>query len=72
MAGLIGRAFGKKKEEPEKVEIPFDLNQIFTLTYGFEPLKEVIEYIFGQLKANDKKIHDVDTKLVSKMMMLSE
>ena len=29
------------------VEIPFDLNKIFSLTYDFQPLKEVIEYIFG-------------------------
>jgi hypothetical protein len=33
-----------------KVDIPFDLNKIFSLTYEFQPLKEVLEYIFGQLK----------------------
>jgi len=27
-------------------EVPFDLNQIFSLSYGFEPLKQIIEHIF--------------------------
>ncbi len=31
------------------VEIPFDLNKIFSLTYEFQPLKEVLEHIYGQL-----------------------
>ena len=43
------KALGKTEDKPEKVEIPFDLNQVFTLTYGFDPLKEVIEHIFGRL-----------------------
>jgi hypothetical protein len=54
------------------VEIPFDLEKLFSLTYQFQPLKEVIEYIFGQLKKNDDKIHAVDTKLVSKMLLLDK
>jgi hypothetical protein len=36
MAGKSGRA-----------EIPFDLNKIFSLTYEFQPLKEVLEHIYG-------------------------
>lgn len=55
-----------------QVEIPFDLNKIFSLTYEFQPLKEVLEYIFGQLKKNEDQIHKVDTKLVSKMMILDK
>ena len=55
-----------------QVEIPFDLNKIFSLTYEFQPLKEVLEHIFGQLKKNEDQIHKVDTKLVSKMMILDK
>jgi hypothetical protein len=54
------------------VEIPFDLNKIFSLTYEFQPLKEVLEHIYGELKKNGDKIHTVDTKLVSKMMLLDK
>ncbi len=32
-----------------RVDIPFDLNKIFSLTYEFQPLKEVLEHLFGQL-----------------------
>jgi hypothetical protein len=35
--------------ESSKIEIPFDLNKIFSLTYEFQPLKEVLEHIFGRL-----------------------
>lgn len=55
-----------------KVEIPFDLNTIFSLTYDFQPLKELIEYMFGELKKNGDKIHNVDTKLVSKFMVIDK
>jgi len=54
------------------VEIPFDLNKIFSLTYEFQPLKEVLEHIYGELKKNGDRIHQVDTKLVSKMMLLDK
>ena len=50
------------------MEVPFDLNTLFSLTYEFKPLKECIEHIFGQLKKNADAIHGVDTKLVSKFM----
>lgn len=56
----------------QEVEIPFDLNKIFSLTYEFQPLKEVLEYIFGELKKNGDKIHAVDTKLVSKFMQIDK
>jgi hypothetical protein len=36
-------------ESSSRVDIPFDLNKIFSLTYEFQPLKEVLEHIFGQL-----------------------
>ena len=55
-----------------KLEIPFDLNSLFSLQYEFKPLKEVLEYIFGELKQNGDKIHQVDTKLVSKLMLIDK
>ena len=55
-----------------KLEIPFDLNSLFSLQYEFKPLKEVLEYIFGELKKNGDKIHQVDTKLVSKLMLFDK
>jgi hypothetical protein len=54
------------------VEIPFDLNKIFSLSYEFQMLKEVLEYLFGELKKNGDKIHAVDTKLVTKFMEISK
>jgi hypothetical protein len=30
-----------------KLDIPFDLNKIFSLHYEFQQLREVLEYIFG-------------------------
>lgn len=54
------------------VEIPFDLNKIFSLTYEFQPLKEVLEYIFAELKRNENRTHVVDTKLVSKLLLLDK
>ena len=32
-----------------RVDIPFDLNKIFSLTYEFQPLKEVLEHLYGQI-----------------------
>lgn len=54
------------------MEIPFDLNKIFSLSYEFQMLKEILEHIFGELKKNGDNIHKVDTKLVSKMMLLDK
>jgi hypothetical protein len=51
---------GKEKSKENtstSLEIPFDLNKIFSLTYEFQPLKEVLEYIFGELKKNGDRIH---------------
>lgn len=74
MAGILQRAFGKSQTTEAKtaVEIPFDLNKIFSLTYEFQPLKEVLEYIFGELKKNGDKIHNVDTKLMTKLMLIDK
>jgi hypothetical protein len=73
MASLIQRAFGSSKTQaPKQVEIPFDLNKIFSLTYDIQPLKEVIEYLFAELQKNGDKILQVDTKLVSKFMQIDK
>ena len=47
------------KDEPDGfnrfTDIPFDLNKIFSLTYEFQPLKEVLEHLFGRLHGlNDR------------------
>jgi uncharacterized protein YukE len=55
-----------------KVEIPFDLNKIFSLSYEFQQLKEVLEYIFKDLKKNETKINQVDTKMASKFMLIDK
>ena len=54
------------------MEIPFNLNKLFSLSYEFQPLKECLEYIFGELKKNGDRIHQVDTKLVSKLMLIDK
>ena len=58
--------------EKPRVDIPFDLNKIFSLSYEFQQLKEILEHIFGELKKNGDNIHKVDTKLVSKMMLIDK
>lgn len=73
MANFFQRAVNKdKKEATDKVEIPFDLNKIFSLTYEFQPLKEVLEHIFGELKKNGDRIHSVDIKLMTKLMLIDK
>jgi hypothetical protein len=37
---------GKKAAPEEKVEIPFNLDELFNLNYGFEPLKQVLTDIY--------------------------
>ena len=49
------------------VDIPFDLNKIFSLTYEFQPLKEVLEHIFGQLQKHDATITQIDGKLTDRL-----
>ena len=56
--------------EKKAIEIPFDLDAIFSLTYNFEELKKVLEFIFERLQKGDDYTRLVDTKLVSKMMLL--
>ena len=82
MANIFQRAVtgatGKKapnitlEKQGTKLDIPFDLNELFSLKYEFQPLKECIEYIFGQLKKNADQTHSVDTKLVSKFMAFEQ
>jgi hypothetical protein len=71
-ANIFARAMTKKPTASAQIEIPFDLNKIFSLTYEFQPLKEVLEYLFRELQNNGDKILQVDTKLVSKMMQFEK
>ena len=45
------------------VDIPFDLNKIFHLTYEFQPLKEVLEHIFGELKNHKGEFASINDKI---------
>lgn len=44
------------------LDIPFDLNKIFNLTYEFQQLKEVLEHIFGELKKHRDGISHLESK----------
>ena len=52
------------------VDIPFDLNKIFNLTYEFQPLKEVLEHIFGELKKNKDGLNVLDGKCSDRFILL--
>ena len=67
--GMLG---AKKAQVEEVIEIPFDLNKIFNLSYGFEPLKEVITDLYKQTQGNQKKVGDLDMKLSAKFMEISQ
>jgi len=69
---VAGATAQKQNTIKEVVEIPFDLNKIFSLTYEFQPLKEVIEFLYAEIRKNGDKIHGVDTKLVSKFMQFDK
>jgi hypothetical protein len=44
-------------------DIPFDLNKIFSLTYEFQPLKEVLEHLFGRLHGLNDRVEEHGGKL---------
>lgn len=69
---VTGASQQRQLTKTDTVEIPFDLNKLFSLTYEFQPLKECLEFIFQELKKNGDKIHQVDTKLVSKFMQMEK
>lgn len=54
------------------IEIPFDLNSIFSLSYGFEPLKQIIEHIYGVLGQQEAKTNEVEMKMVAKFMQIEQ
>jgi len=60
--------------EPSKfrLECPFDLDSIFTMTYSVENLKGVLEFILDNLGKTNDKLHALDTKLVSRMMQVDK
>jgi hypothetical protein len=73
MAKMWGKlaANGPKKEEEEEIEIPFDLNKLFNMAYGFEPLKEVLTDIYKRLHGNGKDVNALDMKLTAKFLEIS-
>mgnify|MGYP006988338494 CR=1 FL=1 len=58
-------------EEEEEIEIPFDLNKLFSMSYGFEPLKEVLTDIYKRLHGNSKDVNALDMKLTAKFLEIS-
>lgn len=47
LSDLTGKKTTTSSESASvNVEIPFDLNAIFTLTFDYEGLKKVIEHLF--------------------------
>ena len=55
-----------------KLEVPFDLNAIFTLSYNFDGLKEVLEYILEHLGKVKGDVKELDTKMMTKLMQISK
>lgn len=45
------------------IEIPFDLNKLFSLQYEFQPLKEVLEHIFGRLQGINGAVEEHASRL---------
>lgn len=42
-----------------KIDLPFDLNQLFSLTYSFEVLKQSIEYLAKKQAQQEKLLKDL-------------
>ena len=62
-----------------KFECPFDLEAIFTVQIDSKNLKGILEFILERLHAHDvqnqqqeKKIGDLDVKLVTKLMQVDK
>ena len=54
-----------------RVICPFNLDEIFTADIErFGKLKEVLTFIFEHLEKTNTRITDLDTKLVSKFMVI--
>ena len=45
--------------EKTKAELPFDLNNLFTMTYNFDQLKAAIEYLANQQNVQQSLINDL-------------
>lgn len=55
------------------IKCPFDLDEIFKSdTERFSQLQDVIKYIFEQLNVSITKIDQVDMKMASKFMEISQ
>lgn len=75
MHALVKNMKAKKSAQDEEIkmeELPFDIEKLFHLTYSFDPLKQAILQLLRGNKANDKKINDLEMKLMTKMMLLDK
>lgn len=56
-----------------RVGCPFNLDEIFSADVErFSKLKEVLAFIFDNLEKTNGRVSDLDTKLVSKFMMIDK
>lgn len=61
------------KSYHSKIECPFNLDEIFLADVErFGNLKDVLKFIFENLNKCQTQIKEVDTKMVSKFMQISE
>lgn len=65
--------------ETFKFECPFDLETVFTVQVDMENLKGILKFILERLKKEsvvnadqDKRISDLDMKLVQKLMQVDK
>ena len=75
MHALVKNMKAKKSAQDEEIkveELPFDIEKLFHLTYSFDPLKQAILQLLKGNKANDKKVNDLEMKLMTKMMLLDK
>jgi len=56
-----------------KIECPFNLDEIFQADVDrFGSLKDVLKFIFDNLNKCHNQINEVDTKVMVKLMQISE
>ena len=55
-----------------KIECPFDLEAIFTLTYNTDGLKGVLEFILEHLGKFDGELRGLDEKMVARLMQVDK
>jgi len=69
---MSGTQATDSKSKLVKLEVPFDLNAIFTLSYNFDGLKEVLQFILEHLGQVKGDVKELDTKMMTKLMQISK